>query len=232
MRSVTEKARRTTCPLCKGQPTHNTAHFILDCDVLREERRKLEQVLWSQHRLRLNNQSVYNPPTAAKHLIDNFLTTVDLRERDILQQVNFDLTNEPDDSIDKILDVKVGHDYYRTRISGYNHWTKEFTLSAGSWDIQGPTPAKVQDLNTLGEPGTLDLIPDFYALKFNPITSTDNLGKHYLRRGKLVKVTSLQELQEDLLRGAFCSCPFNGNVARRYATAARRESNAIRHGVN
>ena len=140
--------------------------------------------------------------------------------------------DKPEKSVGTIFDVRLdnGH-FYRTAITDYNSNTKQFTMNSGQWDNWGNQPVPLSDLNTLGSPDSLDTVPRCYAIKFNPISSPENIGKFYRSRGKFKIIDDLQSLESDLFSGCINSCPHNGNVARRYVSAFRRESNANRHGV-
>ena len=217
---VTEKLRNNPCPLCKGTPEHNTCHYILECDVFSHERRILEDSLKNNYGYAMNIHTVYNPPTRpVKVLTDSFLSLVDKREREILHEVNQDIM-EPDNALNAVFDVQLeDNNYYRTEIVDYNYESRQFTVDPGQWDNWPRVLGPVTDLNSIGTPDSFDRIPSCFALRFNPISSMDNLGKMYRASGKLKTVTDLRVLEKDLLRGRINSCPHNGNVARRYVSA-------------
>jgi hypothetical protein len=221
LRMVTEQLRNTTCPLCKGTPQHNTAHYILGCDILSNERRILDKTLKANFNTALCEHTVYTPQSRpVQALIDDFLRLVNEREREILSEVNKNLMENPGGGINTVFDVQLDdHHYYRAEIVDYNSDSRQFTVDPGLWDNWPRNIAPVTDLNSIGTPDSFDLIPSCFALKFNPIDTPDNIGKFYRSRGKLKKVTDLRSLERDLRRGAINSCPHNGNVARRYVSA-------------
>jgi hypothetical protein len=218
---VTEKLRNTTCPLCKGTPQHNTAHYILECDIFSNERRILDNTLKANFNTALSDHTVYSPPSKpVKELIDKFLILVNEREREILPEVNKNLMDNPEESINIVFDVQLDdHQYYRMEIVDYNYDSRQFTVEPGNWDNWTCKIGPVTDLESIGTPDSFDRIPSCFALKFNPINSPDNIGKLYQSRGKIIQVTDLRSLERDLRKGAINSCPHNGNVARRYVSA-------------
>ena len=152
-----------------------------------------------------------------KARIDDFLTLVNHRERDILSDVNRDLTKNPQDSINSTFDVRLANgNTYRTQIIGFDNDKKQFLLNPGNWDKWPHNCAcsSIKDLNTIGMPDSFNTVPKVFALRFNPIQSVDNIGKLYTSRGRLVKVQDLAKLAKDVKRGFVNSCPHNANVAR------------------
>ena len=226
---VTDPIANITCPLCRSVPQHNCAHFILNCPIFNKKRCQLSKSLSQVHGLKLNNHTVYKPRNlAAKMMIDKFLLHILQVEKAITQEVSQDLTVDPAASIGAIVDAKIDNEWQRFSISDYNFRTHHFTLDSGNFDLpphQGPRIFQVQDLNTFGN-GTFERIPSPFALKFHPINCDDNIGKLYFLKGKVIPVNNPDTLLNHIRRGLVNSCPYNGNVARRYHTAFRRECNA------
>ena len=157
---------------------------------------------------------------------------MDKEEREIILVRNLDLGKSPFNAIGKVVDITLEDGKtYRTMITDYDPSTKLHTIDPTNWDTWPPDFDTEVNLMTIGLPDSLEIVPKIYALHFEPLLTTENLGKKYAANGKLKTVDSLVVLSNDIKRGKVCSCAHNGRVARRYVSANKRESNAVRYGV-
>lgn len=235
LRLVTDEIRENSaCPICRDHTSYNTSHYVLNCGAFANERGHLCHTLHSNFGIHSRNLKdiIYKPPSpAVKSLVDEFLVAIESEERKIILDRNLDFYNNPADAIGKVIDITLNDNKtYRTIVTDYDNDTNLHTINPSDYDTWPDQQMKI-NLATFGIPEHTVIVPDFFALKFNPITSDDNINKHYISAGLHVKVADTALLRTDLYRQHINGCPHNGRVARRYISANRRESNALRYGV-
>ena len=150
-------------------------------------------------------------------------------------------TRNSDELVGKIIDVRQDGFWYRTKITKYNNSSGEVTVDStglDNWPFNYNTliidelktdelkAIKIRDSNSLSFSRLNNNAGKTVYMNGIPHKLTKSLGrnKYQTNRGKI-------NLKTMLKRGLLNDCPFNGTVAKRYASAVRRESNALGYGV-
>ena len=189
---------------------------------------------------------LYDPPVNCKQLADQFLEEV--ADAELAADLHLKSKTIPfEDLIGETIDIRQNDEWYRTRITGYDPDNHLFTFDSKGLDIWPDNLRDLYEILDADELRSSDCIricaPRKNVLSFSEPNSNNNRHKTFYLNGKRITTGKRDgqafttssvgniDLQHCIRAGMLNSCPFNGRVARRYASAIRRESNADRQGV-
>ena len=189
---------------------------------------------------------IYDPPDNCKQLVDKFLEEV--ADVELYADLHHRSKTIPfEDLIGQTIDIRQNDEWYRTRITGYDPDNRLFTFDSTGLDIWPDILRELYEILEVDELRRSDCIricpPRKNVLSFSEPNSYMNQHKTFYLNGKRITTGKRDgqtftthsigniDLHHCIRAGLLNKCPFNGRVARRYASAARRESNADRQGV-
>ena len=241
--AITSK-RRKDCPLCQSNDVILARHIIADCGYLFKQRSNLaaKMKLPKKRYCKVILNTVINESTGTNPQLQDFATTtahVTQYANDQLKVANC----QADDLVGKIVDIRQNEEWYRCRIThnrdgnltidsdGLDEWPFDyFELRLENFrdttiKIHGKMPIILRNHNCLS----------FTNLDANQGKTIFIKGKSHrliksLKNGAYVTDRGKIKLKNIIKRGMLNSCFINGDVAKRHASANRREPNASRQG--
>ena len=239
-----------TCPLCKAPDIPLAKHLLTYCGWTYRQRLPLLRDLKIDHKK-------YNAASAQKllnqiyhadrnHEAINIYTSISADHLEFAEKREHLRNLDPEELIGRIIDIRQNEAWYRTRVIHYDHSAEELNIDNDKLD-KWPFDYYEIDLDDLRNDETIIngqcamVVRNPNVLSFSNLEN--NAGKTIYAKGHPIKL--VRHIDKDIYetdsgskvnlkllinRGDLNQCLLNGNVARRYASAYRRESNAERYG--
>ena len=231
------------CPLCGQADVNLSRHVLLRCGSTYKDRVSALKSLglnWKRnYNANIFMDTIYNAdPT--NETVSDYLETAANSFNSALNKLDLQ-SKSSEELIGKIIDLRQDGSWYRSRVVKFNKYNGLVTINSkglDNWPFDYDTISieelksdelqaiKIRDNNSLSFTKLGANTGKTIYIKGIPSKLVKHIGRYRYEttRGKI-------NLKTLLARGCLNDCPFNGTVAKRYASADKRESNANRYGV-